>query len=138
MSSLASPAFCTPVAIPSCSPSGALISSRHLSPVVVPRRVSRRTVVAVVGLRDEDTKIKERDEAELQSFVDPSPEPYAFFAEQANGRAAMIGFFAALVIEVTSGVPINQQIRLLVEGLGKQGFLMLSPFIELISRSLVH
>lgn len=131
-------AFCTPLALSSAT-------SFHVNqlncPIQPSRRVSvssRRPVVALVDLRDPDTKQKATDEAELQELTDPAPGPYAFFAEQVNGRAAMVGFTAALLIELTSGVTINNQIAMVASSTAKQGFLMFAPFIEILSRSLVN
>lgn len=89
-----------------------------------------------VDLRDAATKEKAQAEAELQARTDPAPGPYAYFAEMLNGRAAMIGFFIGLSVELTSGTTIVQQIQLIAQNLGKQGFLWLAPFIELFARKL--
>lgn len=131
-------AFCTPLALTSAT---SFHVNKLCSPVQPHRNVtvsSRKPVVALVDLRDADTKTKEIDEAELQELIDPAPGPYAFFAEQVNGRAAMVGFTTALLIELTSGVTINDQIAMVVTSTAKQGFLMFAPFIEIISRSLVN
>lgn len=116
----------------------ASISSSHSSSNNARPLSSRKPVVALVDLRDEQTKVKEQEQVEIQRATDPAPGPYAYFAEQVNGRAAMVGFVAGLLIELTSGVTINNQISLIAGGVAKQGFLMLAPFIELFARSVAQ
>lgn len=137
-----STAFCTPLTLSSSSltatSTSTLACSTKPASSVHERRSSRSVIVSLVDLRDADTKMKEIAEEKLQNETDPFPGPYSYLAEQANGRAAMFGFFAGLVIEVTSGVTINEQISLIATSTAKEGFLMLAPFIEIITRSLTN
>lgn len=116
----------------------ASISSSHSSTNIACPLSSRKPIVARVDLRDEQTKVKEQEQVEIQRVTDPAPGPYAYYVEQVNGRAAMVGFVAGLLVELTSGVTINNQIVLIADGIAKQGFLMLAPFIELFARNVAQ
>ncbi|CAN8068189.1 unnamed protein product [Agarophyton chilense] len=131
-------AFSSPLALPVSVSSGT-----PLTVSTTPRRqpqhpISRTPPRALLDLKDARTKQAEREAEQLQAAEDPAPGPYAYFAEQVNGRAAMMGFIIALLVEVNSGVTINSQIGLIGTATAKQMFLMVAPFIELFSRSLLH
>lgn len=68
-----------------------------------------------------------------QGWKEPEPLSKAAIAELTNGRAAMIGFFAALLVELYSGVTINEQVSMVLGSVYSQFALFFNILNDIIA-----
>lgn len=111
----------TPVSIGSRPVSLAARVSR-VAVNVAPRRAAPRMVDDVTDKVKEDRETfsnLEADRVAKQESAATGPQGFTPYAERINGRAAQIGFFSALLIEIFTGKSIVDQIRFVLSPITK-------------------
>lgn len=128
-------AFCTPLSL---SLSSASLRRSVTSPAKRPafRRSSSLRVSARLDTPDtKETRTPTPSPTQTSPNTpraDVGAEDYAVFAEQVNGRVAMLAFVTALLTEAASGVTINHQIEAVLNTLAGQVFLFVAPLADII------